>query len=476
VLSVPSVVKKVVDMPKAKKVLVIGLDCTPHELVFDEMPDRLPNFKRLMDAGTYGKLNSTIPAITIPAWSVMLTSKNPGRLGFYGFRNRKGYSYHDIWIANNRAVKEPRVWDVLSAAGKKCLAIGVPQTYPPKELNGVMVASFLTPDTTCDYTYPKEVADEIKRVVGDYMLDAENFRTEDKARLLRDIYAMTEQRFKLVRHMMTTREWDFCMFVEMGPDRIHHGFWKYHDPKHRRYEPGNPFENAIRDYYVYLDKEIGTLLELIDDETAVLVASDHGAQRMDGSICINDFLMQKGWLTLRQPPKEITRLKNLDVDWPNSKAWGWGGYVSRVFLNVKGREAEGAVEPEDYERTRDELIALLKAIPDEKGRPLNTQCFKPNEIYSLENIRQAPDLIVYFDDLYWRATEDVGHDSIWSFDTEIGPDDAMHAQHGMYILVQPGVAGGVRDDTANLIDGAPTMLDLLGVPVPADMEGRPLTK
>ena len=468
-------------MSKADRVLVIGLDSTPHELIFDKMPDRLPNLKRLMDAGRYGKLNSSIPAITIPAWSVMLTSKNPGRLGFYGFRNRKGYSYDDIWIANNNAVKEPRVWDILSAAGKRSIVIGVPQTYPPKPLNGELVASFLTPDTTCDYTYPLEFSAEIKQVVGDYMLDAEEFRTEDKQRLLRDIYAMTAQRFKLVRHMMTTREWDFCMFVEMGPDRIHHGFWKFHDPTHRRYEPGNAFENAIRDYYIYLDGEIGTLLDVLrdaglDNETAVLVVSDHGAQRMDGSICINDFLIEQGWLKLHEPPTKIARLKDLNVDWPNTKAWGWGGYVSRVFLNVKGREAEGTIEPADYERTRDELIEILCAIPDEKGRPLNTKCFKPNEIYSLENIEQAPDLIVYFDDLYWRATEDVGHDSIWSFETEIGPDDAMHAQHGMYILTQPGATGGVRNDAANLIDGAPTILDLLGVPIPDDMEGVPLSK
>ncbi|MBN1917668.1 MAG: alkaline phosphatase family protein [Verrucomicrobia bacterium] len=462
-------------MPKADKVLVIGLDSTPHGLIFDEMTDRLPNFRRLMDAGRYGKLNSTIPAITIPAWSVMLTSKNPGRLGFYGFRNRKGYSYDEMWIANNNAVKEPRVWDVLGAAGKRSIAIGVPQTYPPKPLNGELVASFLTPDTTCEYTYPKELSAEIKDVVGGYMLDADDFRTEDKQRLLDDIRAMTEKRFKLVRHMMTTRPWDFFMFVEMGPDRIQHGFWKYHDPQHRLYRPGNPFENAIRDYYVALDREIGTVLDLLDERTAVLVVSDHGAQRMDGSICINDFLIQKNWLTLREPPPKVTRLKNLSVDWPKTKAWGWGGYVSRVFLNVKGREAQGAVEPSEYERTRDELIALFKSIPDDKGRPLRTQCFKPNEIYSLEHIEQAPDLIVYFDDLYWRATEDVGHDSIWSFETEIGPDDAMHAQHGMHILAWPGAKRG-RNDKANLIDGAPTILDLLGVPVPKDMEGRSLAQ
>ena len=117
---------------KSKKVLVIGLDCAPPELVFEQWRDELPNFKRVMDNGVWGSLENCIPAITVPAWSSMMSSKDPGTLGFYGFRNRGNYSYEKNTLANSNSVKTDRVWDVLSRAGKKVITVGVPQTYPPK--------------------------------------------------------------------------------------------------------------------------------------------------------------------------------------------------------------------------------------------------------------------------------------------------------------------------------------------------------
>ena len=459
-----------------RRVMVIGLDCAEPSLAFDRYASGMPNLRRLMKRGCWGPLRSTIPPITVPAWTCMVSGADPGELGIYGFRNRKAYDTYEMDFATAKAVHVPRLWDVLGDAGLTSTALFVPQTYPPAAIRGSMVSCFLTPGADSDYARPPELKKELESTFGPYIVDVPDFRTDDKDRLLESIYTMSGQHFGMARHLLARSDWDFFMMVDMGCDRFHHGFWKYIAADHPQHVPGNRWVDTGRDYYAYLDREIGTLLDLIDDRTAVLVVSDHGAQRMDGSICINDFLIQKGLLALKEPTTTVTRLKNLSVDWPNTKAWGWGGYVSRVFLNVKGREAQGAVEPADYERTRDELIALLKAIPDDKGRPMRTQCFKPNEIYSLDHIEQAPDLIVYFDDLFWRATEDVGHDSIWSFETEVGPDDAMHAQHGMHILTWPGARGGIRDDAADLIDGAPTILDLLGIPIPDDMEGRSLVQ
>jgi len=119
-------------MGSKKKVLVIGLDCAAPELVFDMWLDKLPNFKRLAEEGVWGPLKSTIPPITVPAWQCMVTSKNPGQLGIFGFRNRSEYSYDNFWIANSEAIKEPAVWDVVSREGHKVGLVGVPQTYPPK--------------------------------------------------------------------------------------------------------------------------------------------------------------------------------------------------------------------------------------------------------------------------------------------------------------------------------------------------------
>jgi predicted AlkP superfamily phosphohydrolase/phosphomutase len=457
---------------KANRVLVIGLDSTPPKQLFEEWREELPNFKSFMDEGVYGELKSTIPAITCPAWMSMMTSKNPGQLGFFGFRNRKGFSYSDMFIANSRYVREDTVWDILSRAGKKVGMVGVPQTYPPKPVNGFMVTSFLTPSIESQYTYPDELKEEIKSIVGRYIIDCENFRTDDKQELLDEIYEMTEKRFKLVKTFIKEKPWDFFMMVEMGPDRIQHGFWKYCDKEHFKYEPGNEFENAFIDYYRYLDRELGEVLDLVDDETAVIIVSDHGAKKMDGAINVNDWLYQNGYLKLHEEPEGVMRFGDARVDWENSIAWGLGGYYARIFLNVKGREDTGVIEPEDYEKVRDEIKAGLESIKGPDGEDIGTTAFRPQDIYKGKYVDEAPDLIVYFGDLFWRSTGSIGHDSLHSFETEIGPDDAVHAQHGIFMLKGPGIEGGRKLEGLHIMDGAPTVLSLLGVPVPDDMEGK----
>jgi hypothetical protein len=112
------------------KVVVIGLDCAEPKLVFERFRGKLPNLDRLMDRGVRGRLRSCDPPITVPAWSVMMSSKDPGTLGIYGFRNRSDHSYDKMAFATGAAVREPRVWDHLGKAGKKVIALGVPGTYP----------------------------------------------------------------------------------------------------------------------------------------------------------------------------------------------------------------------------------------------------------------------------------------------------------------------------------------------------------
>jgi predicted AlkP superfamily phosphohydrolase/phosphomutase len=170
-------------------------------------------------------------------------------LGFYSFRNRSDYSYDNTSLALSTSVKHPRVWDLVNGTGKKSIVLGVPQTFPIKPLDGYMVSSFLTPSTDDKYTYPHGLRYEIERVVGDYKIDVDNFRTENKDQLLADIYDMTIKRFELARHLVANKDWDFFMMVEMGVDRIQHGFWHYSDPQHVLYKPGSKYATAIKDYY-----------------------------------------------------------------------------------------------------------------------------------------------------------------------------------------------------------------------------------
>jgi predicted AlkP superfamily phosphohydrolase/phosphomutase len=457
----------------AQRVLVLGLDCAAPQLVFESWREELPTIRGLMERGTWGVLRSCDPPITVPAWSSMTSSRSPGALGFYGFRNRRDHSYDALAFADSRAVRVPRVWDLLSARGRPVVVLGVPQTYPVSRVNGVMVSCFLTPDTeTSQYTYPAELKEEIEGLVGRYLVDVPDFRTDDKERLLADLEEMTEKRFRVAEHLAETRPWDLFFLVEMGTDRIHHGFWRFGDPEHRLYEQGNPYEDAMLDYYRALDEKLARLLRFADEDTAVLVVSDHGAKRMDGGICVNEWLRREGYLVLRKEPEAVVRLTPDLIDWPRTTAWGEGGYYSRVFLNVEGREPEGKVAPEDYERVRGELKEKLEALGDEEGRPIGTVAHRPEDLYD-EQKGIPPDLLVYFGDLYWRSVGQVGTGTVHVFENDTGPDDANHAHEGLYVLAAEGVPAGEGPDR-DLRDIAPTILELLDEPVPAEMEGRSL--
>ena len=455
----------------AERVLIIGLDCAPPELVFDRWVGDLKNLGHLMEEGIYGELESTIPPITVPAWTSMMTGKSPGTLGFYGFRNRDNYSYDGMVFANSQHVKEETVWDILSRERKRSVVIGVPQTYPPKPLNGCLITSFLTPDTTCQYTYPPELKGEIEALVGEYMLDVDNFRTDEKDRLLRQIHEMTERRFRVAQHLMTAQPWDFFIVVEIGLDRIHHGFWKFFDEGHRKYQPGSKYEDVIKDYYLSLDRQVGEMLSLVGKDTAVMVVSDHGVKGMEGGICINEWLMEKGYLTLEERPKEMVPLSKVGIDWDRTVAWGEGGYYCRLFLNVKGREVRGTIEKSRYHEVRDRLKRELEGLTDDKGNHIGTRVFKPEEIYPVVN-GIAPDLIVYFGDLRWRSVGSVGVGSIHTFENDTGPDDANHSQYGIFIMEAPGMKACGKVEGLHVMDVAPTVLNLLDLRIPEDMEGK----
>jgi predicted AlkP superfamily phosphohydrolase/phosphomutase len=463
-------------MPAAQKLLIIGLDSAPPALFFDQWRAQLPHIDALMSAGVWGRMRSTHPPITVPAWTSMMSSRDPGELGFYGFRNRKDHSYDGYAFANSALVKVPRLWDLLGQAGKHCIVAGVPQTYPPSPINGEMIACFLTPSTKSEYTYPRELKAEVERVADGYVLDVDDFRTPDKEGLLRRLYAKTEKHLRVVKHLMATRPWDFCMFVEMGLDRIHHGFWSYMDPAHHKYEPGNPFEHAIRDYYQLLDREVGEILALTPSDAAVVVVSDHGTKRMDGGICFNEWLIRNGYLTLEATPTEPTPIGKVAIDWTRTQAWGDGGYYGRLFMNVRGREPQGIIAPADYERVRSDIIAKIEAITDPHGQPIGSRAYRPEELYRA-TAGVAPDLIVYFGDLSWRSVGAVGMGGIHTFENDTGPDEANHDWHGIFIARLPGGSMPARRGDlgeVSIYDVAPTLLRLLGVDAAPGMIGRPL--
>jgi predicted AlkP superfamily phosphohydrolase/phosphomutase len=456
------------------RTLVIGLDCAAPEILLRD--SRLHHVQKLMSRGCFGRLESVIPPITVPAWMCMATSQDPGSLGVYGFRNRTAYTYDGLGVVTSQSITAPAVWDSFGTAGKQVAVIGVPPGYPPRKVNGVSIGCFLTPDPArTEFTHPSALKQVVRDLVGEYPVDVVGFRTDDKAWLKDQIYEMTRRHFRVVRHLMKTMDWDYFQFVEIGLDRIQHGFWKYHDRLHRQHVPGNPFEDVIRDYYAYLDEEIGETLQLVDDGDTVLIVSDHGAQRLDGGFCVNEWLIREGLLSIIERPAKPTPLKAANVDWSRTRVWSEGGYYARVFINVEGREPCGIVPPGDVEPLLDDLIARLEALRDDRGEPMGTRVFRPRDIYRQLN-RIPPDLIAHFGQLRWRSVGGVGYDGLYVQENDTGPDDCNHAQFGAFVLSAPTLSIRGEIDDMHLLDVAPTLLDLAGRDVPPTMQGRSLAR
>ncbi|MDZ7262223.1 MAG: lamin tail domain-containing protein [candidate division KSB1 bacterium] len=232
------------------------------------------------------------------------------------------------------------------------------------------------------------------------------------------------------------------------------------------------FDDTNLDSLPDLDEEIGRTLPLFDDDTLILVVSDHGAKAMHGAICVNEWLQQNGYLALKEKPAGRTRFKMDLVDWSRTRAWGEGGYYSRIFFNVKGREPQGQIPAGEYEDFREEIKARLEAITDEKGVNIGTRVFKPEEIYRRTE-RIPPDLIVYFGQLNWRAAGVVGTGSIHMFENDTGPDDANHAEDGI-IISNRRLHPAAGSPPFSIYDIDPTVLAASGIPAPPEMIGRNL--
>ncbi|MBA3915372.1 MAG: alkaline phosphatase family protein, partial [Acidobacteriales bacterium] len=452
------------------KICVLGLDCAAPEIVFGD--ERLVNLRRLMAAGIYGRLESVVPPITVPAWMCMCTSQDPGSLGVYGFRNRLDYSYDKLGFANSASIKALAIWDQLAREGKKSIIVGVPPNYPPRRINGISIGCFLTPDPSQnEFTHPADIKTKIQELVGEYPVDVKNFRTERKDWLREQIFEMSRRQWEVVRWLMREQEWDYFHFVDIGLDRVHHGFWNFYDPAHVQFQPGNPYESTIPDYYAWLDEQIGSVLELLDDNTLLLVVSDHGAQRLDGGFAINQWLIEQGLLVLDETPAEITPFEKLKVNWARTKVWSEGGYYARIFFNVEGREPQGVVPAGEYDRFQEEMRARVEKLPDSQGQPLHSLVFKPKDLYrSVRNV--APDLIVHFGGLYWRSIGSVGHSALHVQENDTGPDGCNHAQYGAFILAAPNCPLSGEYEGARLLDIAPTLLDLAGYDIPETFQGR----
>ncbi|KMQ32173.1 alkaline phosphatase family protein [Bacillus cereus] len=412
------------------RTVIIGLDCGDPTLLFSKFRGKLKTFSMLMENGSYGKLRSVDPPITVPAWMSMMTGKTPGALGIYGFRNRIDYSYDSLGIADSSWVKYPTLWDKVGAIGGQSIVMGVPLTYPPKPIDGHLVSCFMTPSKKSNYTYPPELKKELEKVSPGYEFDVKSFRTDNKDIILEEIYRMSRERLKVATYLMNNKMWDLFVMVEIGLDRLMHAFWEYMDEEHVLYKPNSPYATAIEEYFIWLDQELEIFLSQIPDDTMLYVVSDHGALRMDGGFRINQWLLENGYLHLKSQPEPNKSLNYENIDWEKTMAWGEGGYYGRLFINLKDREENGIVEPTEYQSLLERLEREMTHTPGPE-RWQGVRFLDPKAIYP-EVRGVAPDALVYCGELSWRCLGTLGQ-SVFSLENDHGPDGANHGLDGIFL-------------------------------------------
>tara|TARA_Y100000310_G_scaffold329181_1_gene398542 strand:+ start:703 stop:2085 length:1383 start_codon:yes stop_codon:yes gene_type:complete len=454
------------------KVFVFGIDGAPPELIFDKWLEILPNIKKLMEKGSYAKLNSTIPPSTIVAWNSMMSGKDTSEVGVfsYTYKDKEGKSR----LVNSNHIKCKLLWDILSEHQKRSIVLYVPLSYPVKPINGIMVSDFLTPGVDSKCAYPERIKEKVKAIKNpeiffDVAVGLAGHKGLEVETLIKKTYEMTDMQIELLKDSLLNEQWDFFMAVMIGTDRLQHMLWRHFDTTHRRFIPNSPYKDALKNYYSYLDKKLGELIHLLDEDTTVIVASDHGMVKQEGKININNWLMREGYLVLKKDieVKEKTRFSTDFIDMEKSVAYGGGAYNARIYLH---KEKLG----ENYEKAREDIIARLKEIPDDKGNKLDTKVYKAEDIYKDTSSKECPDLTVYFDDLRWASNPDLGQEGLYSWHTAVGADSAGHSRQGCFIIGGPKIKNKGKIEDIDIKQVALTILKLLNVEIPKDIEVKTL--
>jgi predicted AlkP superfamily phosphohydrolase/phosphomutase len=491
------------------RLIIAGLDGATWD-VLDPLLDagNLPTLAGLIRSGSKHSLLSTIPPISSAAWVTMMSGTNPGRHGVFDFRNLdlSRYDAHEERLANAHSYTTPTLFDYLTHADLNSVAYGVPMTYPPWPIKGVMVAGYPTPDHRRAYTYPPELASRLGRL---YMHSPDQIGasspTEQKQIYLRYMQQLTTNLLELA-----AGEPDVLMFVNGATDGAQHRFFKFTTPAF----PGvtdqqrTTGRGLLAEVMIAADRELGRLLAAFADPPDILVISDHGGMpRPTRSFNINAWLAEAGWLARHDRAADAGRRRaqglaewakqNLPVtEWVKRRApesikrrfttlrsglgnINWGhttAYrvklshpIEGINLNLQDRQPVGAVPTAEYARVREQIMTALRQRPE-------IAWVRPREeVYAGPHVEHAPDILIGL-----QPSFDGGAD-LYEIVTPIPAGwlqsiSGYHTMTGILVVSGPGFRAGplLPLEQPALQDITPTVLHLLGLPVPGDMDGRVL--
>jgi predicted AlkP superfamily phosphohydrolase/phosphomutase len=483
------------------KVMLIGIDGATFRIIEPLVKaGKLPTIGRLMREGVHGELRSTVPVVSPVAWTSFMTGKNPGKHHIYDFMHKLPQSYRfRINSALDRKAKA--FWVTLSEFGKKVCVAGVTATYPPDPVNGLMVSGLGTPmNPDCIFTHPAALSGEITETIGQYQIIHKKKHNLDtsggRVAFIEEMNELIEYRVKLAEFLMRKEKHDFRMFFFIDTDGISHNFWKHMDPSMNRPDRDPRHENAIYSIYEKIDEALGKLIALSDNSTNVVLMSDHGFGPLKRTVALNVWLWSKGLLVYKYGRRRETVQKlfgrvvskvvgkkgefklecNADeIDWSKTKAY-YNGSVGNIFINLEGRDPFGIVKPEEYEQVRAMIAAgLMDMVDPGNGEKAIEKVYRREEVFQGEYLAEAPDLVVMFKSGYGvfsgSSRQRVERGAVFE-DSRHWTGE--HEPEGIFIARGPDFRKNATILNANIIDVAPTLLYLLGVPIPAAMDGKVL--
>jgi predicted AlkP superfamily phosphohydrolase/phosphomutase len=489
------------------RLLVLGLDGATFDLMLPWAKDgTLPTFSKVLGEGVWGYLDSVPNMNTAPAWTTFMTGKNPGKHGVFWFAEQGEGGPAEVKFVTAADRDAVSIWRLLSDAGRRVVVVNGPLTYPAEQVNGVMLAGFDAPSVkSSSFSYPEGLIDRLEDECGPYILHAAVAHHANAGRVTRVVEASLtaeESRVKAMTRLLETEPWDVAMYMIKATDQVAHHVWD-HDAESQ--EP-------LRDVYRFADETLARLLETAGPDCDLIVMSDHGmGWRQPAAEYLSGILQQLGYLhradasgagsrwrvfklAKRLGPRAKgfvkRRLPGLyrrfgfqirfgGIDWANTRAFS-DNTRSCIWVNLEGRDPHGTVAPEAYEGLVAELREVLTSLVDpETGAPVVDAVHTPDESYSGPHTAEAPDLQI--DWKYDRPVAGLRYDgklghavsSRFSKGFMHGLSGA-HRPQGVLIFRGPSFASGERVEGAALQDLAPTILHLLEVAVPDDVDGRVL--
>lgn len=501
---------------------MIGLDGMTFDVLDPLIEEHVtPTIGRLIRDGARAPLETIFPPLTAAAWTSAVTGKNPGKHGILEFFLRRPGTMEDVAV-NQRLRDSRAVWDLLGDAGIRSIVTNVPCTYPPENINGVMISDFLTPGGKRDFVTPDGLLDDIEREFGPYRLHlGGTYRKGQIDSVVDELIDEIEYKTKVNRFLMDREEWGACFTHVWGTDRIQHELWHVVDPRHPRHNlsEGKEFRSRVMGYWAKVDACVEELVESAGPSCTTLLVSDHGFGPLHKYCSFNVWLLQQGLLRLKSDAATMVKrlafalgitpefafklsrrvpaggakakrgvtadrgargklnklfLSFNNVDWQQSTVYSKGNY-GQLFVNLKGREPYGTVEPgAEYERVREDLIRRLRDVKDPStDKPLIGEVFKREDLFHGRHVESAPDVCFLPADMRYISIGDMDFTSN-RFIVDAFGISGGHRMHGIFAAHGPNVRPGVRLDSAHITDLTPTMLYLLGQPVVDDMDGHVL--